>query len=99
MGWVNAEEEYQKGDKAFKDAYGSYVGRINVHDMDTTIQKYPRWDQLKWWNMTLEAGDCAYIPPKWYHFVEAPPEITRSISVHIWFHSPNSFQQKSCKVL
>lgn len=97
MGWVHAEQEYDKGNKEFKDAYGTYVGKINIHDMDETLKKYPKWDEVKWWNMTLEPGDCAYIPPKWFHFVESPAQ--RSMSVHIWFHGPSKFHDKSCKAL
>eukprot|EP00746_Dinoflagellata_sp_MGD_P086556 gnl/MRDRNA2_/MRDRNA2_34269_c0_seq1.p1 gnl/MRDRNA2_/MRDRNA2_34269_c0~~gnl/MRDRNA2_/MRDRNA2_34269_c0_seq1.p1 ORF type:complete len:363 (+),score=51.79 gnl/MRDRNA2_/MRDRNA2_34269_c0_seq1:59-1147(+) len=97
MGWVHAEEEAAKGHKEFKDAYGAYVGRVDVHDMDKTLTKFPGWDKLQWWNMTISAGDCAYIPPKWFHFVESPAQ--RSISVHIWFHAPNKYTDKSCKQL
>merc|ERR1712093_124824 len=78
-------------------AYGTYVGKIKIHDMDTTLKQYPKWDEVAWWNMTLQAGDCAYIPPKWFHFVEAAAQ--RSLSVHVWFHWPNKFNDNSCKEL
>ncbi|CAE8584532.1 unnamed protein product, partial [Polarella glacialis] len=96
MGWVSAEREAEK-DPAFKDAYGTYVGRLDVDNVD--LQKFPRWDQLQWWNMTLNAGDCAYIPRAWYHFVESPPQ--RSISVHMWFGSKgkDKFDDTACKAL
>eukprot|EP00746_Dinoflagellata_sp_MGD_P146775 gnl/MRDRNA2_/MRDRNA2_79209_c0_seq4.p1 gnl/MRDRNA2_/MRDRNA2_79209_c0~~gnl/MRDRNA2_/MRDRNA2_79209_c0_seq4.p1 ORF type:complete len:465 (+),score=97.45 gnl/MRDRNA2_/MRDRNA2_79209_c0_seq4:21-1415(+) len=98
MGWVNAEEEYlDHGNQDFKNAYGCYVGKIKSHDMDTTLQTYPEWDELQWWNMTLEAGDCAYIPPKWFHFVQSPPQ--RSIGVNMWFGAPKKFADGSCKKL
>merc|ERR1711920_734438 len=91
MGWVNGEEEAKKNPN-FKDAYGSYVGLIDVDNVD--LEKFPGWGKLQWWNMTLEAGDCAFIPSAWYHYVEAPPQ--RSISVHVWFHSPKKFDEKNC---
>mmetsp|Transcript_57287 Transcript_57287/g.177546 ORF Transcript_57287/g.177546 Transcript_57287/m.177546 type:complete len:272 (+) Transcript_57287:1-816(+) len=94
MGWVNAAEEAEK-DPSFKDAYGSYVGRIDVDDVD--LERFPGWGKLKWWSMTLREGDCAFIPAKWFHYVEAPQQ--RSISVHVWFHSGKSFEQKSCEAL
>jgi len=92
MGWINAE---QLKEEDFKDAYGSYVGRIDVDNVD--LKKFPGWNKLKWWNMTLEAGDCAFIPGGWYHYVEAPPQ--RSVSVHVWFHGGKRFQEKSCERL
>merc|ERR1711865_273536 len=54
-----------------------------------------KWGKLKSWNMTLDAGDCAFVPTRWYHFVEA--EKQRSISVHIWFGAGNKFSDKSCE--
>lgn len=96
LGWTNAEVERHK-DPAFKDTYGTFAGRINVKDMDQTVRDYPDWDKLRWWKMTLEAGDCAYIPPSWYHFVESPA--VRTISVHVWFGSDRGFNSKSCEAL
>merc|ERR1712096_321303 len=78
MGWINGEEEAKKNPDKFKDAYGSYVGHIDPDDVD--LKGFPGWDKIEWWNMTMGRGDCAYIPPAWYHFVEAPAQ--RAISVH-----------------
>merc|ERR1712216_731243 len=98
MGWVNAEEEYKVyGNEQFKDAYGSFAGKIKIRDMEMTLKHYPKWNYLHWWNMTLEAGDCAYVPIHWFHFVESPAQ--RSISVNIFFHVPNDFEDSSCTAL
>jgi len=94
MGWVTAEEE-AKTDPAFKDAYGTFAGRIDVDSVD--VKRYPGWERLHWWSLTLRAGDCAFIPSAWFHYVEAPPQ--RSISVHVWFHSGKEFDRKSCTKL
>lgn len=92
MGWVHAEEE-AKTDPQFKDAYGAYVGRIDADDVD--LGRFPKWDQLEWWNMTLSPGDCAYIPAKWFHYVESRPG--RSISVHTWFRASKKFSSDECE--
>mmetsp|Transcript_30748 Transcript_30748/g.60440 ORF Transcript_30748/g.60440 Transcript_30748/m.60440 type:complete len:377 (-) Transcript_30748:128-1258(-) len=94
MGWVNAEEE-AKHDPSLKDAYGTYAARIDVDNVD--VNRFPGWSKLKWWNMTLQAGDCAFIPSGWFHYVEAPRQ--RSISVHVWFHGGNKFDEASCDKL
>lgn len=94
MGWVNAEEEAERNEE-FKEAYGSYVGKIDVDDVD--LEKYPGWGKLDWLNLTLRAGDCVYVPGDWYHYVEAPKQ--RSISVHVWFQKMEKFHQKSCDAL
>jgi len=93
MGWVHAEDEAKK-DPAFEDAYGQFAGRIDVDNVD--LEKYPGWDQLRWWNMTLKAGDCAFVPRQWFHFVESPA--IRSISIHVWFFG-DRFEKKGCKAL
>lgn len=94
MGWINAEEE-AKFDPSFKDAYGTYAGLLDVDDMD--LGRFPGWGDLEWWNMTLRAGDCAYIPQRWYHYVESLPQ--RSISVHLWFGGSFDFDEESCRAL
>lgn len=94
MGWINGEEESRQ-DPKFKDAYGTYVGLVDVKEVD--LKRFPGWGKLRWWNMTLRAGDCAFVPSKWFHFVEAPPQ--RSISCHIWFHSGPQFDGRLCESL
>jgi len=94
MGWVDAEKEAKK-DPKFKDAYGAYGGRIDVDDVD--LKRFPGWGKIKSWTLELEQGDCAYIPPRWFHHVEATPQ--RAISVHVWFHAGKTFNRKSCEIL
>lgn len=94
MGWVRAEAEAEN-DPSFKDAYGAYVGRLDIDNVD--LERYGGWGKLKWWNMTMVAGDCAYIPPAWFHLVESPAG--RTISVHVWFQAMRFFQKSSCDKL
>lgn len=93
MGWVLAEEEAKK-DPAFQDAYGQYAGKVDVDNVD--LDSFPGWDSLRWWNMTMRAGDCAFIPRQWFHFVQSPP--VRSISIHVWFHG-EKFDPRGCQAL
>lgn len=93
MGWVFAEEEAKK-DPAFQDAYGQYAGKVDVDNVD--VDSYPGWDSLRWWNMTMKAGDCAFVPRSWFHFVQSPP--MRSISIHVWFHG-EKFNRRTCEAL
>lgn len=93
MGWVDAEKLRDK-EPQFKDAYGVYAGRIDVESVD--LARFPGWAKLKWWNMTLEAGDCAFIPGGWFHYVESPAQM-RTLSVHVWF--VGDFNKESCEEL
>jgi len=94
FGWVHGEEEAKK-DPKFKNTYGAFVGKIDVDNVD--LERYPGWGKLKWWKLELVAGDCAFIPPGWFHFVESPAQ--RSISVHAWFHASKDFDQKGCDAM
>lgn len=93
MGWIQGESAAQQDPEHFKDAYGTYAGRINIDDVD--LKKYPGWDRLTWWNMTMQAGDCAFIPGRWFHVVEAPAQ--RSISFHVWFGVDKIFSADTCE--
>lgn len=94
FGWVQGEQEAKK-DKKFKNTYGTFVGHIDVDKVD--LKRFPGWDELKWWELNLVAGDCAFIPPAWFHFVEAAAG--RSISVHAWFSASSKFDEKSCEAM
>mmetsp|Transcript_4062 Transcript_4062/g.13665 ORF Transcript_4062/g.13665 Transcript_4062/m.13665 type:complete len:249 (-) Transcript_4062:94-840(-) len=94
FGWIRGEEEAKTNPK-FKDTYGTYVGLIDTEDVDTN--EFPGWDTLKWWKLNMEAGDCAYIPARWFHFVEAPRG--RSLTVHVWFEAGGKFDQRSCDTM
>eukprot|EP00933_Yihiella_yeosuensis_P022105 TRINITY_DN17407_c1_g2_i1.p1 TRINITY_DN17407_c1_g2~~TRINITY_DN17407_c1_g2_i1.p1 ORF type:complete len:275 (+),score=26.91 TRINITY_DN17407_c1_g2_i1:348-1172(+) len=80
-GWVKAEDP--QVDPKFEKAWGEASFHIDPGNVD--VERFPIWDKLKRWNMTLEAGDCVFVPYHWYHYVEAPA--VRSVSFHIWFHT------------
>ncbi|KAH8317183.1 hypothetical protein KR074_000694 [Drosophila pseudoananassae] len=46
------------------------------------FEKYPLLKEVKFYELLLQAGDCLYMPPKWWHYVrsEAP-----SFSVSFWW--------------
>ncbi|XP_067647599.1 bifunctional peptidase and arginyl-hydroxylase JMJD5 [Eurosta solidaginis] len=45
-------------------------------------ERYPLAAEVKFFNVILQAGDCLYIPPKWWHYVRAKSE---SFSVSFWW--------------
>lgn len=94
MGWIRGEKEAKK-DPKFENAYGTYGGKIDVDNVD--LEKFPGWKSIKWWNLTMKAGDCAYVPAKWFHYVEAPAE--RSITFHVWFSHGNKFDNRTCEAM
>lgn len=81
LGWVVTEEENADAADHGKDVgYGSYSGKMDVEAMD--LETYPGWSELDWYDATLEAGDCLFIPAAWYHTVAS---YGRNIAVNIWW--------------
>eukprot|EP00435_Cladocopium_sp_Y103_P017211 s98_g4.t1 len=90
LGVLRTPEEEDLG----QPMYGQYAGKVDVDNVD--LDSFPGWDSLRWWNMTMAAGDCAFIPRQWFHFVQSPP--VRSISIHVWFHG-EKFDPRGCEAL
>mmetsp|Transcript_13911 Transcript_13911/g.34092 ORF Transcript_13911/g.34092 Transcript_13911/m.34092 type:complete len:373 (-) Transcript_13911:45-1163(-) len=86
LGWVNAEE-----DKEFKKAYGSFAGKVDVDNVD--LEKYPGWDDLEWYELWMNPGDCLFNPSTWFHAVQGEPG--RSQSALVWWFRPK-YNPKSC---
>ena len=89
-GWVIAEEEMddstgsieteQDGTRRSK-GYGAFAGKMDVDAMD--LAKYPCWGQMRWYEANMEAGDCLFIPSRWYHHVDSSDE--RNLAVNFWW--------------
>lgn len=58
----------------------------NTSQVDIDLINYdefPLTKDVKFYHLTIEAGDCVYIPPKWWHYVRAE---TPSFSVSFWWN-------------
>lgn len=56
------------------------TSQLNAAQLD--LERFPLAAQATFYNITLQAGDCLYIPPKWWHYVRAESE---SFSVSFWW--------------
>lgn len=74
-GWHNYFE-----DPLDDGGYGSFGRFIDVQNVD--LVKYPGWKHLDWWDGAMEAGDCLFIPHRWYHTVASHG---RNIAVNTWW--------------
>lgn len=95
LGWLDGEKA-SKTEPEFKDAYGSWYGRVDYGAMD--VNKYPGWKKMEYYTMDMEAGDCALIPGDWLHYVESPKDV-RSVSAHVWLTPPRKFDPRGCEAL
>lgn len=55
------------------------TSQVDVADVDATM--FPLFNQVPWFDVTLQEGEMLYIPRKWFHFVQAR---TPSLSVSYW---------------
>lgn len=56
------------------------TSQLDAAQLDYEI--FPLAAQATFYNVTLQAGDCLYIPPKWWHYVRAE---SASFSVSFWW--------------
>uniref|UniRef100_A0A1I8MKG7 JmjC domain-containing protein n=1 Tax=Musca domestica TaxID=7370 RepID=A0A1I8MKG7_MUSDO len=53
-----------------------------IYAASPDLEKYPRLSMVKFYHLTLQTGDCLYMPPKWWHYVESE---SPSFSVSFWW--------------
>lgn len=79
---ANRSETHQKAH--IDNREGSYSS-VDVENVDT--DKYPGFKDIQFYNVSMEAGDCLYIPWFWFHHVNS---IGSNLAVNIWWRSYRS---------
>jgi len=69
---------------------GGYSG-VDVDRVD--FVKYPSLKDVEYYNVTMEPGDCLFIPYKWYHQVRS---YDRNIAVNVWWKHRADFIPQDC---
>ncbi|KAL9969293.1 hypothetical protein ACROYT_G021492 [Oculina patagonica] len=69
---------------------GGYSG-VDVDRVD--FVKYPSLKDVEYFNVTMEPGDCLFIPYKWYHQVRS---YDRNIAVNVWWKHKADFIPSDC---
>jgi len=70
---------------------GDYCS-VDVEKVD--MIKYPFLRKIPWYNVSLEQGDCIYVPHGWAHQVSSQSE--RNIAINFWWTSMDTFNYSSC---
>eukprot|EP00041_Stephanoeca_diplocostata_P016791 m.331875 g.331875 ORF g.331875 m.331875 type:complete len:286 (-) comp20487_c0_seq5:728-1585(-) len=68
---------------------GDYCG-VNVSDIDTV--QYHDVIAAPWMSITVNAGDCVYIPSYWVHYVES---VGRTAAVNFWWTPQLNYSNSS----
>lgn len=92
MGWVLAKDS--------KD--GMPFANISVQNVD--LQKHPEWAKLEYQDLTVDAGDCHFVPMNWLYYSrtlgehDRPSEtmLDRMQSVTIEWNRPSSLNETDC---
>lgn len=58
----------------------SNTSQIDAAKLD--LEKFPSVSEVRFFNVTIQPGDCLYLPPKWWHYVESE---SPSFSVSFWW--------------
>ncbi|XP_013117771.2 bifunctional peptidase and arginyl-hydroxylase JMJD5 isoform X1 [Stomoxys calcitrans] len=58
----------------------SNTSQINAAALN--MDEYPLLSRAKFYHLKLQPGDCLYLPPKWWHYVESE---SPSFSVSFWW--------------
>ncbi|XP_046581784.1 uncharacterized protein LOC124289225 [Haliotis rubra] len=73
------------------DEYGS----VDVNQVDYV--KYPTLREVEYHKASLSAGDCIFIPPKWYWQVNSQ-ESSKSVDI-LWYHKVKHVETTECMAL
>ncbi|XP_022247962.1 lysine-specific demethylase 8-like isoform X2 [Limulus polyphemus] len=71
---------------------GSYSG-VDVEKVD--MYRYPGLQDVPWYNVTINPGDCIFIPYMWFHHVRSTKQ--RNLAFNIWFHHLLYFNESDCE--
>lgn len=70
---------------------GSF-SQVDVDKVD--LYKYPGLAQVPWYRGWMEAGDCLFIPYRWFHQVRSYGP--RNLAINIWFSHLLRFNSTDC---
>lgn len=65
---------------AHETEFLSNTSQIDAAQLNEEL--FPLVKHVKFYNLTLQEGDCLYIPPKWWHYVRS---LNESFSVSFWW--------------
>ncbi|CAB3977741.1 Hypothetical predicted protein [Paramuricea clavata] len=71
---------------------GSF-SKVDVDKVD--LQKYPGLADVPWYKANMEAGDCLFIPYRWFHQVRSYGP--RNLAINIWFAHKLEFNSTDCE--
>lgn len=64
----------------FEGRFLNNTSSVDVENID--FEKFPLVKNVRFFTLTLQEGECLYIPVKWWHYVRS---MTRSFSVSFWW--------------
>lgn len=63
---------------------GELLSNTSQVDIEAiNLDEFPLAKSAQFYHVTIEAGDCLYIPPKWWHYVRAE---SPSFSISFWWN-------------
>ncbi|XP_076443576.1 lysine-specific demethylase 8-like [Babylonia areolata] len=70
-----------------------HYSQVDPESVD--MHRFPQFQNLPWYRVHLDAGDCLFIPYGWYHQVTSYGD--RNLALNIWFSHIWWFNDDSCE--
>ncbi|XP_013411943.1 jmjC domain-containing protein 5 [Lingula anatina] len=79
-----------------KDGFREDGGYSSVDVEKVDMEKFPSFRNIPWSEVTMDKGDCLFIPTGWYHHVSSTGP--RNLAINIWFTHLPKFNHTDCAV-
>ncbi|XP_057300540.1 bifunctional peptidase and arginyl-hydroxylase JMJD5-like [Hydractinia symbiolongicarpus] len=77
------------------DAPNGAFSKVDVDAVD--LDKYPGIAKAPWWEANMVAGDCLFIPSRWFHQVRSFTDNKRNMAVNVWFYHMQKLNLTDCE--
>jgi len=78
--------------------FDSPQGAFSNVDVDAVdVKKYPGLTKAPWWRADMQAGDCLFIPSRWFHQVRSFTDNNKNMAVNVWFYNMKKINNTECE--
>ena len=94
--WIFINNSYNDWIYQAEEIDGDYGGYSLVNPDEVNYITFPNFEKIPWTYATVHAGDCLYLPPRYYHRVKSTD---RNFAVSFLFGTKSEFDMAGCGTL
>ena len=91
--WIFINNSYNDWIYQAEEIDGDYGGYSLVNPDEVNYITFPNFEKVPWTYATVHAGDCLYLPPRYYHRVKSTD---RNFAVSFLFGIKSEFDMDGC---